>query len=300
MDSESFFKGFWTAIKLGRHFAMGLISKFITRNGTYIAANDGADGYSTVTVNVTPEFTAADEGKVVDNGALVAQTSRNIDANGTYDTTLNNSVSVNVSGGGSALYTNGFAPQSTPLSVDGFAKLANTSVRFGNNGNRVLTNLGINDESVLNARMTRWDANESAYYDAEYLIGAYGGYDFGGAVNVAVAKFWIGRYTGQNKTLIATIEVLDGSGNWVEVEDLGITTSLPYPTNVFTVPIAASIYGIRWHHKKQPQKSSNNNICFFGMVLYGIDTSKPTYIPQSSGLIEPPAGYDGFGTLYIP
>lgn len=100
MDSESFFKGFWTAVKLGRHFVMGLISKFITRNGTYIAANDGADGYSTVTVDVTPEFTAADEGKVVDNGALVAQTSRNIDANGTYDTTLNNSVVVNVSGGG--------------------------------------------------------------------------------------------------------------------------------------------------------------------------------------------------------
>lgn len=102
MDSESFFKGFWTAVKLGRHFVMGLISKFITRNGTYIAANDGADGYSTVTVDVTPEFTAADEGKVVENGALVAQTSRNIDANGTYDTTLNNSVVVNVSGGGGA------------------------------------------------------------------------------------------------------------------------------------------------------------------------------------------------------
>lgn len=78
---------------------MGLISKFITRNGTYIAANDGADGYSTVTVDVTPEFTAADEGKVVENGALVAQTSLTVTENGTYNTTKNNEVVVNVSGG---------------------------------------------------------------------------------------------------------------------------------------------------------------------------------------------------------
>lgn len=106
LDSESFFKGFWTAIKLGRHFVMGLISKFITRNGTYIAANDGADGYSTVTVDVTPEFTAADEGKVVENGALVAQTSLTVTENGTYDTTTNDEVVVNVSGGGAVVSDN--------------------------------------------------------------------------------------------------------------------------------------------------------------------------------------------------
>lgn len=44
------------------------------------------------------EYTPADEGKVVDNGALVSQTSTNITANGTYNTTLNNEVVVNVSG----------------------------------------------------------------------------------------------------------------------------------------------------------------------------------------------------------
>lgn len=120
MDRESFFKGFWTAVKLGRHFVMGLISKFITRNGTYIAANDGADGYSTVTVDVPPEFTAADEGKVVENGALVAQTSRSIDANGTYDTTLNNSVVVNVSGGGgTSVVLSGYGAPDSGLGNDG-------------------------------------------------------------------------------------------------------------------------------------------------------------------------------------
>lgn len=92
---------------------MGLISKFITRNGTYIAANDGADGYSTVTVDVTPEFTAADEGKVVENGALVAQTSLTVTENGTYDTTANNEVVVNVSGGGSTILSGAEDPTSS-------------------------------------------------------------------------------------------------------------------------------------------------------------------------------------------
>ena len=79
-----------------------LITKSITANGTYDAENDNADGYSEVTVNVPNTYTAGDEGKVVSNGALVAQTARatEITANGTYDTTENNSITVNVSGGG--------------------------------------------------------------------------------------------------------------------------------------------------------------------------------------------------------
>lgn len=63
-------------------------TKQITQNGTYI-------------VNVPNTYTASDEGKVVSNGALVAQTARaaEITQNGTYDTTLNDEVTVNVSGG---------------------------------------------------------------------------------------------------------------------------------------------------------------------------------------------------------
>ena len=73
-----------------------LVSKTITANGTYNPADDNADGYSSVTANVPNTYDLADEGKVVSSGALVAQSSRNIDANGLYDTTLNNSVSVDV------------------------------------------------------------------------------------------------------------------------------------------------------------------------------------------------------------
>ena len=51
---------------------------------------------------VSNTYTASDEGKVVDNGTLVSQTSMpdEVTENGTIDTTLYNSVTVNVSNGG--------------------------------------------------------------------------------------------------------------------------------------------------------------------------------------------------------
>lgn len=71
----------------------------VTQNGVY-TPGAGVDGYSGVTVAVPNTYAAADEGKVVQSGALAAQSSRTITANGTYDTTANNQVTVNVSGGG--------------------------------------------------------------------------------------------------------------------------------------------------------------------------------------------------------
>ena len=71
----------------------------VTENGTYTAPS-GVDGYSPVTVNVPNTYSAGDEGKVVSNGALVSQTSDTVTSNGTVDTTLINSLTVNVSGGG--------------------------------------------------------------------------------------------------------------------------------------------------------------------------------------------------------
>ncbi|MBR6354256.1 MAG: leucine-rich repeat protein, partial [Paludibacteraceae bacterium] len=107
-----------------------LITKNISANGTYNASSDSADGYSQVNVSVPASavdsgtknitangngqdvvgyaavdvavpnsYSAGDEGKVVSNGALVAQTSDTVTTNDTYDTTLINSLTVNVSGG---------------------------------------------------------------------------------------------------------------------------------------------------------------------------------------------------------
>lgn len=72
---------------------------YATENTEYNNPNIG--GYMPVTVNVPPYNTPEQVGLVVDsNGDLVTQTQSYIDANGTYDTTYNNSVVVNVSGGG--------------------------------------------------------------------------------------------------------------------------------------------------------------------------------------------------------
>ena len=67
----------------------------ITQNGT---TTENVTNYASaeISVNVPNSYSVSDEGKVVSNGALVAQSSQNITANGTYDTTLKNSVVVNV------------------------------------------------------------------------------------------------------------------------------------------------------------------------------------------------------------
>ena len=76
-----------------------LQNKIINENGNYYPDN-GYQGLSNVSVNVPNTYTSGDEGKVVNNNALVAQSAHSeITQNGTYDTTLNNSVTVNVEGG---------------------------------------------------------------------------------------------------------------------------------------------------------------------------------------------------------
>ena len=73
-----------------------LVNKDISINGTYNASSDNADGYKKVVVNVPNTYSAGDEGKVVSSGALVSQSSTTYTSNNTYDTTLINSVTVNV------------------------------------------------------------------------------------------------------------------------------------------------------------------------------------------------------------
>lgn len=80
-----------------------LIDKNISSNGTYNASSDSADGYKKVVVSVPNTYVAGDEGKVVSSGALVSQSSATYTSNNTYDTTLINSVTVNVSGGSSVI-----------------------------------------------------------------------------------------------------------------------------------------------------------------------------------------------------
>ena len=78
-------------------------TKSITANGTGI----DVASYQYADVAVPNSYSQSDEGKVVSNGALVAQTSDTVTANDTYDTTLINSLTVNVSGGGSTQVAKG-------------------------------------------------------------------------------------------------------------------------------------------------------------------------------------------------
>lgn len=70
-------------------------TKNIGSNGTHNVV-----GYASAEVNVPNSYSASDEGKVVQSGALVSQSSQTINENGTYDTTLKNEVVVDVQGGG--------------------------------------------------------------------------------------------------------------------------------------------------------------------------------------------------------
>lgn len=92
-------------------------SKSIDANGTYTAPTGKA--YSPVSVSVPNSYAAGDEGKVVSNGALVAQSSDTVTQNGTVDTTLINSLEVNVSGGGNwTLLTSTEYPVNTTSTSD--------------------------------------------------------------------------------------------------------------------------------------------------------------------------------------
>lgn len=185
-------------------------------------------------------------------------TTKNITANGTYNASSDNadgysSVTVNV-----------------PSVFIIASPIANASAAYGNNGALVLSALEIDDETTLNTRMSEgWNGTGACYYNYEYRKGAYGGYIWNTPTVISRAKFWLGRYSEQNIALTTTVQTRDANGNWNDLEDLTIATNLPYPLNVFECSLPSTpIYGVRWHHYKDPQKSQNNNITFFGMKLY--------------------------------
>lgn len=82
----------------GTYIPVDVIPLSAAQNGVYSAPSGKA--YSPVTVSVPNSYSAADEGKVVHNGALTPQTSSSVTSNGTVDTTLISSLTVDVSGGG--------------------------------------------------------------------------------------------------------------------------------------------------------------------------------------------------------
>ena len=116
-----------------------LVQKTVNANGQYNPSDDSADGYSGVRANVPNTYSASDEGKVVSNGNLVAQTSKNINTNGTHDTTANNSVVVDI--------PNSYAPTDEGKVVFGGTLVEQTSQNITINGTYNTTK---NNEVVVN------------------------------------------------------------------------------------------------------------------------------------------------------
>lgn len=124
-------------------------TKSISTNGTHDVI-----GYASANVAVPNSYSASDEGKVVSSGALVSQTSDTVTANDTYDTTLINSLTVNVSGGGGTSQTvHNIASASTSL-ITGY--LAN--------------NDSISAQSTTNKEVTTDYIDVSAYHGKKVYI----------------------------------------------------------------------------------------------------------------------------------
>lgn len=164
-----------------------LISKSVTQNGTYDPSDDDADGYSELTVDVPNSYTLSDEGKVVSSGELVSQTGTTKNANGTYDTTLNDEVVVNV--------PNSYSAADEGKVVDNGALVLQTSTTKTSNGtydttfnNEVIVNV---DGGIQLIAQADWDAmtkEEKWAYGLVAIQSEVSGYERGILVNGADYK----------------------------------------------------------------------------------------------------------------
>jgi hypothetical protein len=156
----------------------------------------------------------------------------------------------------------------------------------GNGTYRRLAEVKQNDTPELCETLMAKGGDYGEYYQAENQIGAYRAITSESPIDIDAARFYLGRYSRSNKDLTVTIEYQDSNGDWVEIQDVEIARTIPYPTNYFDVsmPQGVDVYGVRWIHKKAPEKSRDNNISFFGTVLYKNGTVVPQY--RNSGLSD--------------
>lgn len=210
----------------------------VSENGTYLPTGQAA-GFSPVVVDVQPTIVQL-----------------NVSENGTYEVPEG---------------TDGFNP--VYVSVQGGTKLTpiwNKNVNFGRGNDKLLVafEIGI-DESLIPLYATGWDASLANFYNSENINGAYFGVEAEGVVSgYSAINFFLGRYSGQNATRTVTVEYQAvENGNWIEIEDILITSSFPYPYSKVSIDISSlSWHSIRGRHYKDV-KSGGNNVVFFGLTL---------------------------------
>lgn len=124
----------------------------ITQNGTADVTQ-----YASAAVNVPNSYAAGDEGKVVQNGALVAQTSETVTQNGTYDTTTKDEVAVSVQPN---LQSKTVTQNGTVTPDSGYDGLSSVVVNVSGGGEEIVP---INLDFYSNATPT--PKNFEAYYN---------------------------------------------------------------------------------------------------------------------------------------
>ena len=163
-----------------------LQSKTATANGT-ITPDSGYDGLSSVAVAVPNTYSAADNGKVVSSGQLVAQTSRAaaITENGAFDTTYNNSVTVNVPPTVPNLQSKSAAQNGTVTPDTGYDGLSQVSVNVPNSYSAQDEGKVVKDGALVrqdyNLPITQNGTFNTMYYDSVVVnvdaSGALANYD---------------------------------------------------------------------------------------------------------------------------
>lgn len=218
-----------------------LVQKSITANGTYNPAGDSANGYSGVSVNVANSYTSADNGKVVSNQQLVAQTSKQITQNGTHDTTTNNSVSVAV--------PNSYSASDNGKVVVNQALVAQTSKNINANGTHDTT---ANNSVVVDVPNSYAAADEGKVVSGGALVGqtsrnvtANGTYDTT-ENNEVVVNVQGGGGGGETVTRKATYIVGGTTGTIIESE-LSQTIEMHSESTDYIVP---TVYGQNYAFKK--------------------------------------------------
>ena len=104
-----------------------LVTLNVSQNGTTNAPSGKA--YNKVVANVPNTYAASDEGKVVSNGSLVTQTAHaEVTQNGVVDTTLNNSVTVNVPQGSTPTGTKQISISQNGTTTEDVAAYANAEI----------------------------------------------------------------------------------------------------------------------------------------------------------------------------
>lgn len=150
-------------------------------------------------------------------------------------------------------------------------------------GNTTKMNNLLNQQDETTLASWQTNGTNRCEYNSENRIGAYSGWNIPSGIFIDYVHFYVTRFSGQNKTLYATIQYKDAGGTWHDVQDIEVTTTIPYPSNVVTVSVRATAYGIRWIHYKEPVKSSSNNIFFSGLTLFAPDLPFYTVHYEANG-----------------